>query len=278
MARRGKRSKGIKIYLSVDFEGAACVIGVPDKPMEMLGSGLNTGTEVFRQAQRLVTAEVNAAVRGAFVGGATEVLVEDNHGPGHNLLYEELHPDASVLMGAPRPRRFCLLDRSFAGIVLLCYHARAGTRGGVLAHSFSSVAIHEMRLNGKPIGEIGMDAACAGARGVPVILVSGDEAACAEARKLLGRDVETVATKRGISRNCALSLSPLRAQELIQDGMKRAVAKAAHIRPLVLDGPFVMDRVFKWETQADAAARSPNTERLDAYTVRWRAKTIDELL
>lgn len=276
MARR-KAVREKKIYISVDFEGAACVIGFPGKPMETLGSGLETGTAVFKQAQRLVTAETNAAIRGALAAGATEIIVEDNHGSGHNLLYEELHPEAKVIMGGPRPKRFCMLDESFAGLVLLCHHAMAGAQGGILAHSYSSVSVHRMILNGKPIGEIGFDAALAGERGVPVIFVSSDEAGCAEAQQFLGKDLVTVATKKGLGRNCALSLSPQKAQAQTEAGMQRAVANAAARAPYKLKGPFVLEHVYKWESQADAAARAQGAERLDAYRVRHRGKTISDL-
>ena len=272
------RKKDRKIYISVDFEGAACVIGSPSKPMETLGSGLETNTAVFRQAQRLVTAETNAAVRGALAGGATEVIVEDNHGSGHNLLYEDLHPEARVILGGPRPRRFCLLDDSFAGLVLLCHHAMAGVQGGILSHSYSSVSVHRMVLNGRPIGEIGCDAAFAGELGVPVLFVSSDEAGCAEAKAFLGKDLETVATKKGLSRNCALSLSPKKAQALTEAGMQRAVENAVKRKAFVVKGPHVLERVYKWESQADAAANGRGTERVDPYTVRWRGKSIAELM
>ena len=268
-----------RIYISVDFEGAACVIGNPGNPTEPLGSGLNTTTPIFQQAQRLVTGEVNAAVRGALAGGATEVIVEDAHGSGHSLLYEEIHPEAKVLMGGPRPRRFCMLDGAFDGLLLLCYHAMAGARGGILSHSYSSMSVHRLALNGRAIGEIAIDAAVAGARGVPTIFVSSDEAGCAEARKFLGKGVVTVATKKGISRNCALSLSPAKAQVLTQAGVQRAVANCAAIKPYRLSGPFVLERTFKWESQADAVAsgNGNGAERINAYTVRYRAKTMEEL-
>jgi len=262
----------------VDFEGAACVIGFPSEPMRTLGTGLDTNTAIFRQAQRLVTAETNAAVRGALAGGATEVIVEDNHGSGHNLLYEELHPEAKVIMGGPRPRRFCLLDDSFDGLVLLCHHAMAGAQDGILAHSYSSVSVHRMILNGKPIGEIGFDAASAGSRGVPVIFVSSDEAGCAEAKRFLGKDLATVATKRGLGRNCALSLSPQKAQRLTEAGMRRAVETCGKRKPYLIKGPYTLDRVYKWESQADGAATAQGAERLDAYTVRRRAKDLEDLL
>ncbi|MGD0089963.1 MAG: M55 family metallopeptidase [Planctomycetota bacterium] len=272
------RKKGKKVYISVDFEGAACVVGVVGKPMATLGSGLECQSPIFQQAQRLVTAETNAAVRGALIAGATEVLVDDNHGCGHNLLYEQLHPEAKVLIGTPRPGRFHLLDSSFAGLILLCYHPMAGVANGVLCHSYSSESIHRMLLNGQPIGEIGCDAAWAGELGVPVILVTSDEAGCAEARSCLGAELPTVATKKGLGRNCALCLAPLKAQELTQDAARRAVSTADKRRPYRLKGPFVLERVYKWETQAESAAHEKGTERVDPYTVRWRSDTIAGLL
>lgn len=267
-----------KVYISVDFEGAACVVGVPNKPMAGLGSGLECDSAIFRQAQRLVTAETNAAIRGALAAGATEIIVDDNHGCGHNLLYEELHPEAKVLIGVPRPQRFHLLDKSFAGIILLCYHPMAGVRNGVLSHSYSSESVHKMSLNRQAVGEIGLDAALAGELGVPVIFVSSDEAGCAEARRQLGKDLVTVATKKGLGRNCALSLSPAKAQALTEAGAEQAVKLARTRKPYRPRGPFVLERVFKWETQAEAAAHERGAERMNAYTVRWRSDRISDLI
>jgi D-amino peptidase len=272
------RKQAKKVYLSVDFEGAACVVGEVGKPMATLGSGLDCQTPIFQQAQRIVTAEVNAAVRGSLAAGATEVIVDDAHGSGHNLLYEQLHPEAKVLIGSPRPRRFCLLDESFAGIVLLCYHAMAGVENGVLCHSYSSESIHRMILNGQPIGEIGFDAAFAGELGVPVILVSSDETGCAEAKRCLGEDLITVATKKGLGRNCALCLAPQKVDALTEAGMKQALLSAKTRAPYRPKGPYVLERVYKWETQAEANSHAKGAERVDPYTVRWRGDKISELL
>lgn len=272
----GKKAK--KIYISVDFEGAACVVGIVGKPMATLGSGLECQSPIFQQAQRLVTAETNAAVRGALAAGATEVIVDDCHGCGHNLLYEELHPEAKVLIGTPRPGRFELLDDSFAGLILLCYHPMAGVEAGVLCHSYSSESIHRMLLNGQPIGEIGCDAAFAGELGVPVILVTSDEAGCAEAKRCLGDELVTVATKKGLGRNCALCLAPRKAQALTEEGARQAVSTSDRRKPHRLKGPFVLERVYKWETQAESAAVGKGAERVDPYTVRWRGDSIAEVL
>jgi len=272
------RKPAKKLYISVDFEGAPCVVGVVGKPLATLGTGLECQSPIFQQAQRLVTAEVNAAVRGALAGGATEIIVDDCHGCGHNLLYEELHPEAKVLVGGPRPRRFHLLDDSFAGLVLLCYHPMAGVENGVLCHSYSSESVHRMVLNGQPIGEIGFDAAFAGELGVPVIFVSSDEAGCAEARRCLGENLITVATKKGLGRNCALCLAPRKTQALTERAMKQALLAARARKPHRPKGPFVLERVFKWETQAESAALEKGAQRVDPYTVRWRGNKISELL
>jgi D-amino peptidase len=266
-----------RIYISVDFEGAACVVGAA-QALETLGTGLNTTTQIFQQAQRIVTAEATAAVRGALAGGAGEVIVDDAHGSGHNLLYEQLHPEAKVLLGAPRPRRFAPLDKSFDGMMFVGYHAMSGVQDGILSHSYSSLGTHLLKLNGKPIGEIGIDAGFAGEFGVPVIFVSSDEAGCAEATAFLGKDVVTVATKKGLSRNCALSLSPAKAQALIEAGAKRAVENSARFKPYRPKGPFVVEKINKWESQADASAREPGAERTDAYTVRHRAKSMLDVI
>ncbi|MCY3022696.1 MAG: M55 family metallopeptidase [Planctomycetota bacterium] len=273
-----RNAKPRKVYISVDFEGAACVVGIVGAATQPLGSGLECTSPVFLQAQRLVTAEANAAIRGALAAGAAEVIVDDAHGCGHNLLYEDLHPEAKVLIGTPRPSRFHLLDDSFAGLILLCYHPMAGVADGVLAHSYSSVSVHRMLLNGRPVGEIALDAALAGEKGVPVVFVSSDEAGCAEARACLGRDLVTVATKKGLGRNCALSLSPRKAQAMTEAGVKAAVRNARRCKPCRIAGPHVLERVYKWETQAEAAAREKGAERVDPYTVRWRGKTITDLL
>ncbi len=267
-----------KIYISVDFEGAACVIGSVQKPRDGLESGLDATSPIFQQAQRIVTAEVNAAVRGALAGGAGEVIVEDAHGLGHNLLYEQLHPEAKVILGAPRPRRFCMLDRSFDGMIFLAYHAMAGVQGGILSHTYSSVSVHLLRINGRPYGEIGVDAGFTGEFGVPVILVTSDEAGCAEATDFLGKDVLTVATKKGLTRNCALSLSPVKAQSLIESAARRAVEKCATIKPFRPKGPFTIDKTYKWESQADGAATADGAERVDAYTIRHKTKRMMDVI
>ena len=134
-----------------------------------------------------MTAEVNAAIRGAFEGGATEVVVTDAHGIGLDLISDKLddravqiveHPPALRHDGGGRP--------GCAAAMFVGYHASAGAAGGVIAHCYRR-RIAEIRLNGLKVGEIGFNAALAGHFGVPVVMIRGDEAACAEARRLVPR-------------------------------------------------------------------------------------------
>src|SRR5213595_776288 len=124
--------------------------------------------------------------------GATRVVVNDSHWFMRNLLAEELHQAAELLSGDPKPRSMVEgIDSGFDAALFIGYHARAGTPHAVLDHTYAD-RIHEVRLNGRPVGELGINAALAGVSGVPVALVSGDAALAAEAKELLGDDVTTV--------------------------------------------------------------------------------------
>ncbi len=258
----------MKFYISVDFEGGACIVGQAGMTL--------TASKQYQLAQKVMTGETNAAVAACFESGATEVIVDDCHGGGLNLLYDEIDPRARILLGNPRPRRFPVLDSSFMGMMLIGYHPMAGTDRGVLSHSYSSGAIQHAWLNGKPIGEIGLDSAQAGSLGVPVIFVSSCAAGVKEAKETLG-DVETVATKEGLSRNAAVSFSPETARDLITNAVRRAIGRIKDFKPYVVELPCELKREFKLETQADGAARHPGAERVDPLTVITRSDSLFDI-
>ena len=262
----------MKIYIAADFEGACAVVGEVGKPL--------TEGKQYEFARRMVTAEINAAVEGALEAGATDIIVNDCHGSGLNLIYDELHPAVRILLGGPRPRRFLGLDEGTAGVFFIAYHSMAGTEKGVLAHSYSSIGIQNMWLNDVRIGEIGLDAALAGCLGVPVILVTSDEAGVAEARAILGPQVRTVAVKEGLSRNAAISLHPKRAQELIRAAAADAVRHAGECSPLIFKPPYTLRREFKLESYADEFMRRalPNARRLDSRTIEVTSNNLFDLI
>ena len=256
----------VKIYISVDFEGGACIVGQPEMTL--------TASRQYEFARRVMTGEANAAAEGAFQGGASQVIIDDNHGSGMNLLYEELDPRARVFLGSPRPRRFQCLDESFAGMFLVGFHPMAGVEGGILSHTYSSVSIQNMWLNGDPIGEMGMTATLAGSLGVPVLLVTSCDEGIREAREFLG-DVETVSTKRGFSRNCALSLVPSAARDAIREAARRAVMRRDQIKPHVVPPPYEIKTEYKFESHADR--KCPPAERIDPRTTLVRGEDLFEL-
>ena len=157
----------MRVYISVDMEGIAGVVHEsqtdPTTP---------TFAAEYARFRRLMTAEANAAVEGALAAGATRALVNDSHWFMRNLLAEELHEAAELVSGDPKPRSMMQeIDQPGGFDAALCigYHARAGTRNAILDHTYAD-RIHEVRLNGKPVGELGLNAALAGVHGVPVAL------------------------------------------------------------------------------------------------------------
>lgn len=254
----------IKIYISVDFEGGACIVGEPEMTL--------TASKQYEFARKVMTGEANAAGAGAFDAGASEVLVSDCHGSGLNLIYDELDPRVKVLLGVPRPRQLLGMDETYSGIFLIGFHPMAGVEAGVLSHSYSSKSIQNMWLNGRLIGEIGMVSAIAGSMGVPTLLVTSCEEGVREAKEFLG-DIETVATKKGFSRNCALSLVPSEACERIRAAAKKAVDSRSRIKPFVVDPPYELKKEFKFESSADRVR--PPDEKVGPRTVVRRA---DDLL
>ncbi|MBB6351615.1 M55 family metallopeptidase [Nonomuraea muscovyensis] len=233
----------MKVYLSVDMEG---VTGLTD-PEEM-----HAGKRGYERGCELMTADANAAVRGAYEAGAGTVLVNDAHGSTKNLRIDLLDPRATLVRGPGKAQRMAQgLDGSFQAAGFVGYHARAGVPDGVLNHTWMGKEIQNVYLNGEVCGETRLVAACAGFHGVPVVLVTGDEAVGEEARELLG-DVETVAVKKGIDKFAAELLPPSVAQERIREAMARALHRLTDFTPYRLAPPYTLG--VEWNSTAIAAA------------------------
>ncbi len=233
-----------------------------------------TVSKQYDFARKVMTGEANAAAEGAFEAGASEVIIDDNHGSGLNLLYDELDSRARVFLGGPRPRRFQVLDETFSGMFLVGFHPMAGVERGVLSHTYSSVSIQNMWLNGRRIGEIGMTAALAGSLGVPVLLVTSCEEGVREARDFLG-DIATVSTKKGFSRNSALSLVPSVVRGMIRDAARKAVENRSRVEPFVVPPPYELRTEFKCESHADRVR--PPAQRVDSRTVVVRGENLFDI-
>ena len=261
----------MKIMMGVDLEG---ITGVATRE--------HTTPEgrLYGEAIELMVGDINAAVQGLVDAGADEIVVWDNHMASYNAPFAKLHPAATYRRGsAANNLRWAGLDDSFSGLILLGYHAQAGTLHAVLEHTMSSQSWFRLTVNGRPIGEIAIDGASAAAVGVPVIMVSGDDKLCAEAKALFGPAIEAVCVKTGHARHGAMCLPPAKSAELLRAGAARAVANAGQCKRLDLGSPAVIELTFKHTDHADSQDLSRfDGRRIDGYTVRWTAPSLVEWL
>jgi D-amino peptidase len=182
--------------------------------------------------------DLAAVINGLRDGGATEVIVLDGHGT-QAVLPHLMVPGAKYITGIPRPGPGNLtdLDSTFAGMVLLGFHSMMGTPDGVLNHTQSSKSENRYWYNGVESGEIAQSSAIAGYYGVPVIMVTGDEATCREAKKFLGNNIVTVPTKKGLSREAAMLYPFEETHKALYEGARRAVGVISSCKPYILKNP-----------------------------------------
>lgn len=264
-ARIGHKLWRMKIYISADMEGVAGITAVEQTNPE--------GQPEYAHSCRLMTGEVRAACEGAFAGGAREIVVNDSHWNMRNILHEELPAQVRLIRGSLKPLSMNQgLDPSFAGAAFVGYHAPIGTADAILDHTYSGETLYDVRINGEHCSEARINAAVAGSFGVPVIFISGDQNACADARTFLPH-VVAVEVKKAIGRYAANSLSPDRARAAISDGLKRAVSslKEHQVTSYAFAPPITLEAVFASTAKADVASLLPGSERLDGRTVRFRS-------
>jgi D-amino peptidase len=258
----------MRVYISVDMEGIARVVHWADTKPE--------GVE-YERAQHWMTGEANAAIEGALAAGAAEVVVNDSHGHMRNLLAEDLYSEAWLVRGSPKP--LCMLpglEPGFDAAFLVGYHAMAGTGSGVLNHSFSGSAIAHMQLNDLVVGEVGFNAALAGAMQVPVMIVTGAEMLSREVHHQLPC-AERVVVKQGITSWSARSASPGKAQTLIRAAAERALRRLPEMSPMQVTAPIRLEVAFFRPIHADLAGLLPGAERVNGTTVAYTAQDMDIL-
>jgi D-amino peptidase len=259
-ARQGK-----KVYISVDLEGISGVNGDDQTA---------AGQPEYGRARKLMAEDANAAIRGAFEGGATDVLVNDSHGGQRNLLPEDLDPRARLISHSFK--RFGMmegLDESFDAVIFVGYHAKADAPRGLFAHTGSGV-VRDLQINGKSVGEGGMNAAMAAWYGVPVVAVSGDDVTIAEVKETVP-GVRGVAVKRAINIR-AVELKPLpTARREIQDAAREGVAKSVKPAPQ-RQGPYQVQLRYRNFTFPEVATAFREIELVAPDTVAFSRDTMPE--
>lgn len=226
------------------------------------------------EMRQLLTGEINAAVEGFLEGGADEVIVWDAHDGSRSLSALTIHAKAKLLIGDLGPTRG--FERRYTAVAFVGQHSMANVRGGIMAHSYSSLGIQNMRMNGKPVGEIETQVVLAGWFDTPVILLTGDRAAVEELRAIVP-GAEFAEVKEGLARYTCISLSAEAARNLIRERARLAMGKIGKIKPYKVSGPFTIEieRTTRNSLPIDASLR-PGAEVVDDRTIRYHGKDFME--
>ncbi len=238
----------MKILISADMEGTCGVSSwVHVQAPEVTSANQPASTIEYERFRKQMTAEVNAAIEGAFEGGASDIIVNDSHDFQRNIVIELLDPRVTYTSGADK--RYGMMqgvDLGVDAVFYTGYHARAGTVGAPLAHTWNTW-VHDVRLNGVSTGEFGINAAIAGAFGAGVTMVAGDDQAVAQTREFLGEQVESAVVKWGISSSSARHLHPTVAIDRIREAARTAAA--------TVPVPYVLEPGTEVQIDADHQAR-----------------------
>jgi D-amino peptidase len=256
----------MKILIAADMEG---ITGVTNWDQ------VDPNHAEYPRFRRRMTGDVNAAVRGVFGAGVEEILVVDGHDRGTNILIEELDPAARLICGDYTPLAMVQgVDQGVDGVLFIGYHARAGSQNAILDHTWSSRRVANLYLNDILVGEYGLNGAVAGHFNVPVLMLSGDQTACAQASELLG-GIETVVVKTALSRMAAECLPPQITEERIQKAASQVVKrlKAGDApKPFTVSTPVRVTIDFNTSEMADQASALPGSIRMDGRRITFTAE------
>ncbi|MBB4683497.1 M55 family metallopeptidase [Amycolatopsis jiangsuensis] len=256
----------MRILISADMEGATGVTWTDD---------VVPGTPQWQRLRKLFTGDVNAALAGLFAAGAQDVLVNEAHSSQRNLLLEDLDARARMLTGRHKPLSMMQgVDSGVDGVVFLGYHAGAGF-DGVLSHTYLENQITGVWLDDVPASEGRLNAALAAEYGVPVLLVSGDDRTCADAREY-APEAQLVEVKECVSRYAAICLPPARTAELLTSAARESMDRAGRVERA--PGRHRIDVEFDASHLAQATAVIPTVEQTGVRRVGFDAPSMTEAM
>jgi D-amino peptidase len=254
---------GKKVYISADMEGISGIVGDDQVSAE--------GAE-YGRSRKLMAEDVNAAIRGALAGGATEIVVNDSHGSQRNLLPEDLDPSARLISHSFK--RFGMmegLDETFDAVIFIGYHAKADTPAGLFAHTGSGV-LRDLQIDGRSVGEGGMNTMLAAWYGVPVVLVTGDDVAVAQVKEV-ATAARGVVVKRAINVRAAELRSLHESRKEIEAAARDAVAGAKKIAAARPSSVRVRMR-YRNFTYPEIATAFPAIRQIEPDTIEFTADTM----
>ncbi len=260
----------MNIYIMADLEG---ISGIYARDQ------VTPDGKRFAEARKYLTREINLCAKFCREVGAEKIYVRDAHGGSYTILWDELSPDIDLAVcGITGDVRYPFIE-DCDGVILLGYHAMAGTRGGLLEHTMSSASVQHYILNGITVGEIALDAHILADYNKPVILVTGDTAACAEARRMLP-GVCTAEVKKSIACYGTALLSPARSEEVLCKGVYDAMhlLKSGAAKTYPTSHPVTLEVEYTERTQLPNPAAKPYMTVIDGRTIRVTAENVEEAL
>ena len=257
----------MKVHISVDMEGISGVVK---------GNQVMPGEEEYEKSQELMVGDANAAIEGALEAGAEEIIVNDSHDGMTNLDINKLNPEAHLISGYVKPLVMMEGVEGADASMFIGYHAKIGTKKGVLSHSFFGVNVNRMIMNGTEVGEPEINAAVAGHFGVPVVFLSGGERVCDLVKSSIGEWVKAVAVKEDLGRAAAKCLHPEKSHKLIKEGVKEALANLSEARTVEPNLPVTFEIEFFTGQMADQAETCPFAERVDSRRIKTTGETVLE--
>ncbi|WP_041083507.1 M55 family metallopeptidase [Thermotoga profunda] len=256
----------MKIFISADMEGISGVVSF---------SHVEPDTKEYERFRKIMTKEVNVVVEAAYQFGATEVVVNDSHNNMDNILIEELHPKAVLISGSPKPWSMMQgIDESFDAVFFVGYHARAGSEEAVMDHTYTG-RIFTAKINGRPMSEAGLNGRLAGAFGVPIALITGDQNTIRCAKEELN-DFVGVIVKEAYGRYSA-KLYPFEVvKDRLTEGVKQAMKNLKNFKPTIEKEPVELEISFIRSAMTEMISLIPNVIKKDARTIVYKASTYVE--
>jgi len=263
----------MKVYISVDMEGATGVVN----PLQVRAESPSE----YEFGCKMQLHDLKAVIDGAFEGGATEVIVNDSHARMINVDVSHLPQNVRLISGNLKPLGMAEgIKEGCDCAFFVAYHAMAGTANAILDHTVSSKTIFNVKLNGKLVGETGLNAAVCIENDVPVVLVAGDKAVCEEAKILFGNEgLVTCAVKEGRSNSCAALLPPEETYQLLKDAAGKALKtfNSTKSSQNLFNSPYDLEITFRQTSQCDAVSYLPGIKRLDGRTIQAQCDSAEEV-
>lgn len=257
-------SRPMKIYIFADLEG---ISGIPSREF------VRADGRYFEKGRLCYVWDINACVQGCFKAGAEAVIVRDGHGSGRTAILEKLDPRAQVIQGPTKERMQRLAECD--AVILLGYHAMAGTPEAFSCHTYSSKTVKSMWMNERLAGEIGIDAGIVSDYGLPIIMVSGDDKACSEAEDWIP-GVVTCPVKEGVSFERARVMPLNRAHRLIEEKTIEAIERMGSVRPIEVSRPVTIRKQMIGKMTVPDPSVRPDIRVIDEHTAEATADTVEK--